>query len=829
MNQPDRKDFFISYNKADKAWAEWIAWELEAKGYTTILQAWDFLSGSNFVLEMDGACTIADRTIAVLSPDYLGALYTKPEWAAAFAQDPTGSKRILIPIRVRECELTGLLKQISHLDLVGFDEVEARKRLLATVKGERLKPKAPVDFPGEKSQLHPDKPHFPGALPPIWNVPHPRNLNFTGRDQLLKDLRQSLTSGQATALTQAALHGLGGVGKTQLALEYAYRHAPDYDLVWWVRSEDTVTLASHYAELAVKLGLPEAGAADQEAQVAAVRNCLGHRQKWLLVFDNAGEPQDLTGYRPQGGGGQVLITSRNPAWRGVARPLDVKVWDRPESVAFLLKRTGREKEPTQEDEAAAVELAQELGDLPLALEQAGAYIEACGCSIGHYLELFRTRRQEMLRRGHSSQEYPDTVATTWELSFQKVKEASPAAADLLNLCAFLAPDDIPKELLVEGAKHLPKSLAAAVQDPVAMNEALAVLRRYSLMEVADDALAVHRLVQAVVRDRLNKKGKEQWGAAAVEIVDSAFPGGNFDAKPETWPWCARLLPQAVAAAGHAEVLQLILPAAGHLLNQAGFYLRIRAEFAGAKSCYERALAIAEAMHGPNHSEVAIRVNNLGSVLLGLGDLAGAKAHFERTLAIMEKIYGPNHPKVATAVNNLGMVLRALRDLPGARASFERALRIDEAVYGPEHPEVATDVNNLGLVLNDLGDLKGAKTHFERALAIDEAAYGPDHPDVATRVNNLGFVLNALGDLAGARVHLERALAIDEAVYGPDHPQVAIRVNNLGGVLQALGDLAGARAHYARALAIFRQFLGEDHPNTKIVRDNLAALGLAIDE
>ena len=240
------------------------------------------------------------------------------------------------------------------------------------------------------------------------------------------------------------------MGKTQLALEYAYRFAPDYDLVWWVRAEDASSLAGDYAGLAGPLNLSEKESADQGAQVAAVRQWLSQNGKWLLIFDNAGEPQDLTAYRPQGGGGEVLITSRNPIWRRVARPLDVKVWDRSESVAFLLKRTGREEAAGEGEKAAAGQLADELGDLPLALEQAGAYIEACGCSIADYLAMFRSRRQEVLKRGQPSQEYPDTVATTWELSFQKVKEASPAAADLLNLCAFLAPDDIPKELLERG-------------------------------------------------------------------------------------------------------------------------------------------------------------------------------------------------------------------------------------------------------------------------------------------------------------------------------------------------------------------------------------------
>lgn len=511
MPEEGPKDFFISYNQSDKAWAEWIAWELEAEGYTAILQAWDFRPGRNFVLEMHKAAKLAKRTIAVLSPDYLTSQFTAPEWAAAFQQDATGAESLLVPVLVRPCKPEGLLGPITYIDLVDLPEEAARQTLIAGVKKRRAKPSSPPRFPGAAPPI--EAPRFPGDLPPIWNVPHQRNPNFTGRGQLLEDLRQSLLEGKTAALT--ALHGLGGVGKTQLALEYAYRFAPDYDLVWWVRSEDPSGLAAAYAGLAGPLNLPEKEAAEQEVAVAAVRQCLGQRAKLLLIFDNAGEPQNLKGYIPQGGGGQVLITSRNPAWGGVARPLDVRVWDRDESVAFLLKRTGREDTTDEEEKASAAVLAQELGDLPLALEQAGAYIEACGCSIAHYLELFRTRRQELLKRGQPSQDYPDTVATTWELSFQKLQEASPAAANLLNLCAFLAPDDIPKDLLVEGAVQLPEPLAGIVHDPVAFNDALAVLRRYSLMEVADEALAVHRLVQAVVRDRLNKKGKEQWCEAAV--------------------------------------------------------------------------------------------------------------------------------------------------------------------------------------------------------------------------------------------------------------------------------------------------------------------------
>jgi hypothetical protein len=459
---------------------------------------------------MHQATKKGQRNIAVLSPDYLTAPFTQPEWKATFAQDPTGANGILVPVRVRKVDLEGLLGQIIYIDLVGLDEQAGREALIAGVQQRRAKPSSAPEFPGaaQKKEI----PRFPGSLPPIWNVPHQRNPNFTGREQLLKDLRSSLTGGQATALTQAAVHDLGGIGKTQPALEYVYRHAPDYNLVWWVCSETPAGLAADYAALAGPLDLPEKEAKEQEVAVAAVRQHLRQRGKWLIVFDNAASPKDIKNFLPLGGGGHILITSREPGWGVLAKPLKVKVWPREEAVAFLLKRTG------QEDGAAAGELAKELGDLPLALEQAAAYMEACGQTLPGYLQLFRERRQELLRQGQPSQDYPDTMATTWGLSFQKVKQESPAAADLLNLCAFLAPEDIPRKLLAQGVDHLPEKLAQAFKDPLALNEVLAALRRYSLMEVGEDSLTIHRLVREVVRDRLDKRDMKKWLSVVLVLL-----------------------------------------------------------------------------------------------------------------------------------------------------------------------------------------------------------------------------------------------------------------------------------------------------------------------
>jgi tetratricopeptide (TPR) repeat protein len=555
-------------------------------------------------------------------------------------------------------------------------------------------------------------------LPPIWNVSQHQNPNFTGREGILKALRLALISGEPAAWKQA-ITGMGGVGKTQLAIEYIYRHKADYRVIWWVRSEEPATMAADYASLAVDLNLPEKNFEDQTEIARAVKRWLEHNPGWLLIFDNAQDPGEIRNYLPLGGAGHVIITSRNLVWGSVAKLLPARVFDRAESIEFLCKRTG------QGDKKAADALADELGDLPLALEQAGAYIETTGIALTEYQELFLSRRKELWEDESHPPDYRDSVATTWSLAMEQVSQESQDAADLLNLCAFLAPDDIPLELLSGGVKHLSGPLAATATD--------------KLIDTSAEFLSVHRLVQAVVRDRFGEDDRKRWTETVVRLLSSAFPPDSDDV--QTWHQCSRLLPHALAAASHAESREVAPEVTQHILNQTGLYLDGRADFAEAKVLFERALSLAE------------------------------------------KAYGPDHPEVATTVNNFGFVLKDLGDLQGAKELFERALKIDEKAYGPDHPNVARDLNSFGRVLHDLGELHGAKEHFERALTIDEKTYGPDHPEVATTVNNLGLILHDLGDLQGAKEHLERALTMDEKTYGPDHPWVATTVNNLGGVLR----------------------------------------------
>jgi tetratricopeptide (TPR) repeat protein len=412
----------------------------------------------------------------------------------------------------------------------------------------------------------------------------------------------------------------------------------------------------------------------------------------------------------------------------MAKSLEVPKLERDASVDLLLKLSG------DNDRAAAELLADELGDLPLALEQAGAFIETSGSTIAEYRELYREQGKELRGRRAESAEYPHSVATTYEISIRSLAAEAPAAAELLNLLAFAAPEDFPLAVLTDAGEALPAELQKLADDAFVRADARSAIRKFSLAQVVGDNLSMHRVVQAVIRDRLGMEHSQQVIAGLVEVLSAAFPFDQHN--PGTWPSSAELLPHVLQATEHAVAMDVQSRFFGKLLNDAGTYLWVRAEFAQAKAAFERALRIFERVLGPEHPNVATLVNNLGNVLQALGDHAGAKAAYERALRIDEAVYGPEHPNVARDVNNLGNVLQALGDHAGAKAAFERALRIDEAVYGPEHPEVATDVNNLGNVLQALGDHAGAKAAFERALRIDERFLGPDHPSTRVVRGNL---------------------------------------------------------------------------------------------
>ncbi len=349
---------------------------------------------------------------------------------------------------------------------------------------------------------------------------------------------------------------------------------------------------------------------------------------------------------------------------------------------------------------------------------------------------------KLLRRGAPRDRDPaDTVATTWQLSLDQLG-AVPGATALLELCAFLAPDDVPRSLLerLGGLAEVPAGLAVLAEDAVALDEAVGGLRRFGLLKASPEAVAVHRLVQQVVRDRLGLERRRELVAVALRLLQAASPNAHTD--PDAWPAYAQLLSHVLAAIGHAEALGIDLERATWLLTDVGLYLWRRADYQQARTLLERALANREARLGSDQLEIAQSVHGVAVVLHAQGDLDAARALYERALAIYEARLGADHPTIATSLNDLATVLRDQGDLDAARALYERALAIREARLGADHPDTAWSLSNLANVLADQGDLDAARGLYERALAIREARLGADHPDTVRSRRNLAAVVVA---------------------------------------------------------------------------------------
>jgi len=487
-------DFFVSYTQADRAWAEWIAWILEEDGHKVLVQAWDFVPGSNWIQGMQVGAARAERTIAVLSPAYLESQFGAAEWQAAWASDPAGAQRKLLVTRVKQCDRPGLLSGVVSVDLFGQPEAEVRarlRRMVSSAMAGRAKPGVEPVFPG---RAMPREPRFPGALPRVWKVPA-RNPNFTGRGEDLAVLARALASG--STVTVQSLRGMGGVGKTQLATEFAHAHAGDYDLVYWVAAEEPATIADQFSVLAGLLGLDPVP--DPETLQALVHDRLRSVAGWLMVFDNADAAGDIRAWLPGGPlapgiPGHVIVTTRRGGFAALGRVMELDVIDLPSAVALLRTRV-----PDLAEDVGR-EIAGELGQLPLALEQAAAYLDRSAMPARDYLGLLRRRAEELFARGQVSGRH-ETIATLWDIALERISAEDPAAVVLLGLCAYLAPEPVPLDLFSSHADLLPEPLSSAAADPLAFSEVIGTLVDYSLAKRTQTGLQLHRLVQGVIRAR----------------------------------------------------------------------------------------------------------------------------------------------------------------------------------------------------------------------------------------------------------------------------------------------------------------------------------------
>ena len=645
---------------------------------------------------------------------------------------------------------------------------------------------------------------------PFLGVP-PRIPVFTGRVEELERLDAILIKDNAAAVGQtiglAAVQGLGGVGKTALAIEYAYRFRRLYEGVCWCPAETRVGLLSSLAGLLVLLGVPAAEEADVEkAAKAALRRLAEQRAPWLLIYDNVSSPDEIADLLPSAET-RVLITSRFSDWGGWAEEVSLDVLPLEEAVALLQRRSGRS------DAEGAKVLAKALGNLPLALEHAAAYCKRTQMRFADYA----VKASSLIVAAPRGEGYPRSVAATFGLAITEAVAQCPAAEPIMAYLAQCSSERIPMTL-IEGA----------VKDEAQRLQALTALAEVSLVkhhpfEDTTAAVTLHRLVQIVARTRSQATGSahDAVGRLIARLV-AIYPGeGHSD--PHSWPLCAQLTPHLLARRDACFDHAFVCAAGPELLDRAGRYFHGRAAHSQAAQLFRDALAIREKTLGPEHSDTATSLNNLADLLRDQGNFAGARPLHERALAIRERALGSEHPDTATSLNNLAILLKAEGDFAGALPLYQRALAIREKVLGLEHPDTATSLNNLANLLRDQGDFAGARSLHERALAIREKALGPEHSDTATSLNNLAVILKAQGDFAQARPLFERALSIYERALGLEHPAAALSLNQLAFLLQAQGDFAGAQPLCERALAIREKALGPEHPATARSLNNLASL------
>jgi tetratricopeptide (TPR) repeat protein/transcriptional regulator with XRE-family HTH domain len=660
-----------------------------------------------------------------------------------------------------------------------------------------------------------------------WNVPYRRNPFFTGREEILAHLFTVLQNSKAAALTQTqAISGLGGIGKTQTAVEYAYRYRDHYQAIFWITASTREAFTADFVMLAALLDLPEQHEQDQEIVVRAVKRWLTTHTHWLLILDNIDNLEMLADYLPVHSTGDVLLTTRLQALGTLAQSIEVEKMGLDEGVIFLLRRTKllatgvSLDQSTIDSQAQAAKIVTALDGLPLALDQAAAYIEETRCGLSQYLDLYGTRRKHLLlRRGRFPIDHPDSVAATWSLSFQQVEQESLAAADLLRLLAFLDPEAIPEEIIILGAAGLGPALGEMASDPLKLDNFIELLLRYSLIRRTSElkSLSIHRLVQSVLKDGMNRETQRLWAERAIQATNRAFP----EVELQTWERCQRCLPHVQVCATYIEEYELGFPEAARLFNEAAAYLVARGGYEQAELMLLKALVIRQGIVEGNHLDTAHTLNDLGEVYRKQGKYKEAEIQLQKALTIRQQVLETTHPDVAQTLHNLANVYRAQGAYMKAEPFYLQALHIQEAAFGIDHPLVAQSYYGLARLYHSQERYQLAEKLCKQALHIQEEQFGDNHPKIASTLTMLAKIYQGQDRLDQAKEMNMRALCIRVRTSGEDHPQVATIANTLVEIYHAEGKALEAEPLIAKSLRIHEQSLGSEHPFMAYSLSNLA--------
>ncbi|MET7621290.1 FxSxx-COOH system tetratricopeptide repeat protein [Streptomyces sp. NPDC005408] len=845
---------FISYAPHERIWAEWAAAHLQEAGFNVSLQsaarpAEDDLTPSEAVRAQAGE----GRIVALLSGDYsrrprAGAIF----WATAVRETDSNSALVSVRVRAGDGPFAAPFDVLPVLNLAGLTAEDAALALITAVGPA---PAARAGAPNPQSHVSAaGLPRFPGSAPDVEDLPS-RNGGFTGRDLLLEDLRDRFTQSGGTPQKQV-LVGLGGVGKTQVALEYAHRYRESYEVVWWIDAAEPSVIAAELAGLAPELGIEHGDTASTARSVLrALRRGSPHRN-WLLVFDSAGPPETTNDWLPSASfpGGHVLITSRDRTWAKHGNLVEVDVFTREESVE-LLRRTNPALSP---EDAAAV--AHELGDLPLAVGQAAVWLRASAMPVDHYLDLLRTHMTEILERTRPNDQPHSVAAASWLLSMGQMRGHSPAAADLLEICSFFGSDPIPMDLLYSTAVKDALSLAPAEpRDALTISRIFRDINRFGLAKAdqGEGTVTVHRLVQAEIRESLPQERRLKLRAVVHAALADCDP--KHPAAPDNWPRYDRLLPHLWPSRAERSSVREVRQ---WIINSVRCLWR-RSLFTAARDTAKRVLDEWTTRFDDDDVQVLNLRTQLSNALRSQGDFQGAyltdldvHTRFVRTL-------GEEHPHTLVAAANLGADLNALGQYREARDLDRKTLRASKRVWGSDYLRTTMHASNLGVSEYLCGDRRAALEIHKKLYEDRIADKGRDDIYTLNAGANYARDLRETGDidsaleilqetcrilwqrvgrlnvqtLAAQRNHAvalrragryEEARELVEAVHricaenlGRDHPDTLAALIDLASVRAALGDIDAALEHSLRALARQRETLGDEHPYTLSSANNLS--------
>jgi tetratricopeptide (TPR) repeat protein len=645
-------------------------------------------------------------------------------------------------------------------------------------------------------------------------VPRPNRL-FTGRREVLDRLHTALKAGPTALVPDPqALTGLGGIGKTQTAIAYLYEHRNHYNGIYWISAETVESLNDGLASLALELKLLKGAPTTKQEALRKIHDWFQTESGWLLVLDNADDIATLAPYFPRHHTGSLLLTTRARNTVKWAAPIEIVKFARQEGALLLLRRAGV-LDMSQTLAAAppdliqaAVELSDELDGLPLALDQAGAYIAEATITVPEYLSKYRKYGLQWLDRGQDRDH--KSVTVTFGLALEQITKRSrygQAAVDLVQLCAFLAPDAIPEAIFTssyfeEADWHSP---LCESEDYI---ETRAAACRYSLLSQSahDNTLSVHRLVQKVIQETLCPEERRDWIERAVCAVAEATPDFEF----EEWPLCDQFLPHWRVCAEYIHTLPIETPEAAYLLYQAGRYHRVRALYAEAEALLRRAVEIAEKVHGEKGRDTADYLDALACLYRELDRCPEAERLHRRALRIVEEAEGQEHPDTAAKLHNLALCYMELQDYPQAADAFLRALAIHEKQPIPNSLRMAALLTQLAGVYRFQERYDEAEPYSRRALKLSEETLNPNHVEIATNCNNLALLCIDLGRYAEAEALYLRALKINETMRGKVHPETGAVLWGLARVRWKQDRMEEADALFQRAIRIYTRHFGEGH-------------------